>query len=458
MFAACRARSRAETHRQSSTIGAADPARRPVGGSALFTAAAVVAVLAIAGCGDDTSGESANPPAVSPSAARSTAVETSPAAASSTPPETYTHFDHIADLPISGGSRYEGQSSTVETDGEVFVADHADDSDLVSFDRDGAVLGTLDFPEEGASTQVCTHFVTPAAPGKVFIVEMQTLPAQGLDDVGARYDLVTYDTAFTEQDRATLIDRQPIDPYAYDEYGCSSAALQSAPYVALTLGGDHLVLDLDTGRTRPASDEQTPVGRYFAQQSCTGECVVYVTDPADGTVVFKVSVPMGADVHSVGKLLYDHLEAGDTLSSADGEHLYIPSGRVWDLDLATGKVTPFSAAAWQKGPTADQSAWLAFLGDESRIAAVPQWAVNPDGSNLLALTRGAAAADYTVDGVTRLCGADDDQVAVLANEQLVLLDAGTGDQVDFTDAITSCDGPVFNGRLIEDASLVQLLD
>jgi len=401
---------------------------------AMAVATGVALALTLTACGGKPTTPANN--SASPTAA-STATST-PLPTSTPTVKPTRHFEAVGSLPV-------GLDSATMSLANGMVR---------ATTRGGTLLTSHTYTDISEFDISCGILTPPSSNGnaKSYTLRRQTFPAAGLQPEKT----VVYITAWHTATLTKAWDTE-IGPISSTSYGCAGLAADGRQAIGATTDGKWLtvtggidgpsaLVNAETGALRFLDFYPIPLGVNIGTFS--GECAncfngldeVKILNPKDLTPVSDLTGRGTGFTTPLDVLVASVAEPGRAAWSADSTRVAVArSGAVKILNISTGQIT----ATMPLGPGPETVYGFPMLDESNNLLLVMEAGFNAtDTLHAYAFSTGAEL--WKQVGITRACYAANNEVVVTANAQLVLLDARTGKQTDFTATLTDCGNRIGN--------------
>jgi hypothetical protein len=434
--------------------------------AAALGAIALVASVALAGCGGDdgpkkTSAVSNRDRAYKPPATTATTPHPEPPAEA---PSRGT------DLTTLDGSDPVGVVSSGRGFSVVKTYDEASDSSVTTYDVAGNELATVG---EGNIIGACgvADVVVPGR-GRLVIGEIvHRKPAEGLKGPRSSLSLKAFDARTGDLVWNKLIARSS------DDLGCSNdnedgvlagfGATANGRFALFNGSGDAYVIDLRTGSKRSDPNADVVLGNFIArvkgphvdQASAT---FYRLADPATGKVVGTLRGPH-LEGYPVSFTPTPDDEADLAISSDAGRLFFHPGDQLRrdNKEVFEALSLPGSSSAWRSRAVFEPY----IVGAGGGVVLVSSERSGEPDPRIHAYDDKTGKELWSVLAGDKTCGVTNSQLMISVHEQLSVIDLHSGKQVDYDDSQSECPAKILPGGIglvnqdsSNELTVTQLLD
>lgn len=375
------------------------------------------------------------------------------------------HFTSVATLRSSGEtpSEYRGNQHVVVTEWSGTVNK--------SYTSDGNLLGTYRETEPFESLSDCRDIKvtsTPSGTTTLYGLQAKELPAAGINPARYEYYITAWNKNF-ERSWQTLIASEPVSEttiYCFDG-STTYDSTADGKWITTTVAGKSAILDTTSGALRPLDFKPDTVGNFVVKQcmECSQPRRATVIDPQTLLPLAELSErpeinPLDTsgtnaippDPYDVLLIAIDRPEPTAPIDGGTKLAVVYQGGYYAAvLDLATATVQQAwsveHSATGSSPPLVDDGGTTLIVRDHSDYT-----------SRLRAFSLQTGAELWSVPNAGDLCAVSESQVAVTANDQMVLLDKLTGTQLDYTTSLSRCDHPFGKYTFNADGNVYKLVD
>ncbi len=408
----------------------------------MFTA--LICAIAVSGCAAGAENSSARVSSTSAAAQTTNVLQTTKPTTTRTsaPPPVPELFEVTGQLP---------KNADLVGDNHVIAA-FFDVDEVSTFTVSGKPLASTKLVK-GEIVNVCDVLVLTRPDGTSLLLTQRfdTVPARGVEPEAKQAYLTARDTKNLE----TVWETRLISAPGYSNNCADRDQLRvTADGRWVTISGigpdfEKFLVDTRDGKSRPLSYFPVAMGNRIATLSDLGNPDdITIRDPA-GDNVF-VSFPVNVSQSAVpGTLLFNATRtAYDWLWLPDMRHVVVYTGgavaQAHFVDSESGVVTQTVdlPASDRFGGPFSYGAEFQLDEEADRFYVAPPRVPCPNGCQLVAYQLSTMTEAWRLDGVERICTADGGQLAIEINNQVAVLDAKDGAQVDYASDQRSC-GVVF---------------